>query len=120
MRDNICSSKRCRCVEKKHNCILVSDCESLIMCRIIIHAEGISSSNNYNIYNTCISCIGYYQVDIYDKVSLMYRYPAVFVPKRYIGGWTVNFGHPLGKLIMSATLILAVVLLLSKLALSQH
>ena len=114
MKDNICSSKRCRCVEKKHNCILVSDCESLIMCRIIIHAKGKSSSNNYYIYNTCISCIGYYQVVHLRQSKPNYRYPAVFVPKRYIGGWPVNFGHPLGKLIMSATLILAVVLALSQ------
>ena len=71
MRDNICSSKRCKCVEKKHNCISVSDWARLIMCRIIIHAEGISASNNYNIYNTCISCIGYNHVDIYDKADLI-------------------------------------------------
>lgn len=31
--------------------------------------------------------------------------PAVFVPKRYSSGWTVNFGHSLGKLIMIATLL---------------
>ena len=36
--------------------------------------------------------------------------PAVIVPKRYTGGYTVNFGHPVGKLIMIATLLLIVVL----------
>src|SRR5712691_1842451 len=45
--------------------------------------------------------------------------PAVFVPKRYSGGWTVNFGHPLGKLVMIATLLLALVLAILK-ASSQH
>jgi uncharacterized membrane protein len=38
----------------------------------------------------------------------------VFVPKRYSGGWTVNVGHPLGKLIMIATLLLGVVLAILK------
>lgn len=35
--------------------------------------------------------------------------PALFVPKRF-GGWTVNFGHPGGKLFL---LIIVLVLLLS-------
>jgi uncharacterized membrane protein len=43
----------------------------------------------------------------------------VFVPNHYSGGWTVNFCHPQGKLIMIATLILAMVLALLK-AISQH
>jgi hypothetical protein len=29
------------------------------MCRVIIHVEDIFESNRYNIYNTCISCIGH-------------------------------------------------------------
>jgi uncharacterized membrane protein len=45
--------------------------------------------------------------------------PAVFVPKRYSGGWTVNVGHPVGKLIMIATLLLLLVLGILK-TLSQH
>jgi hypothetical protein len=44
---------------------------TLVMCRIIIHAENILASNSYNIYNTCISCLGYYHVDIYDKADLI-------------------------------------------------
>src|SRR5216684_4997141 len=38
--------------------------------------------------------------------------PAVFVPKRYGLGWTVNFGHPRGKLFLIATLLLPLVLLI--------
>ena len=45
--------------------------------------------------------------------------PEVIVPKRYTGGYTVNFGHPVGKLIMFATLLLIVVLGVLK-ALSAH
>jgi uncharacterized membrane protein len=36
--------------------------------------------------------------------------PAVFVPKRYGLGWTVNFGHPMGKLVLIGTLLLPLVL----------
>ena len=32
--------------------------------------------------------------------------PAVFVPKRYGLGWTVNFGNPRGKLLLIGTLLL--------------
>ena len=39
----------------------------------------------------------------------------MFVPKRYSGGWIVNCGHLVGKLIMIATLMLAL-----KLALHQR
>jgi uncharacterized membrane protein len=38
----------------------------------------------------------------------------VFVPKRYISGWAVNFVHPPGKLIMIARLVLTLVLALLK------
>src|SRR4051794_13643719 len=38
--------------------------------------------------------------------------PAVFVPKRYGLGWTVNFGHPQGKLVLIGTLLLPLVLLI--------
>ena len=38
--------------------------------------------------------------------------PAVFVPKRYGLGWTVNFGQPAGKLILIGTLLLPLVLLI--------
>ena len=84
------------------------------MCKIRIHAEKISSSSSYNSYKTCISCIEYNHVDIYDKVSLSVGINAMFVPKRYSGEWTVNCGHLASKLIMIATLILAL-----KLALPQ-
>ncbi len=40
--------------------------------------------------------------------------PEPFIPKRYGFGWTVNFGHPMGKLIAA----LMVLLLLLPLALS--
>ena len=36
--------------------------------------------------------------------------PALFVPKRVGGGWTVNFGHPGGKLFL---IVIVLVLLLS-------
>ncbi len=36
--------------------------------------------------------------------------PALFVPKRFGGGWTVNFGHPGGKLFL---IVIVLVLLLS-------
>lgn len=36
--------------------------------------------------------------------------PAVLVPKRYTGGYTLNVGHPLGKLIMIAMLLLILAL----------
>jgi uncharacterized membrane protein len=38
--------------------------------------------------------------------------PAVFVPKRYGLGWTVNFGNPVGKLVLIGTLLLPLVLLI--------
>jgi uncharacterized membrane protein len=38
--------------------------------------------------------------------------PALFVPKRYGRGWTINFGHPQGKLVMIGTLLLPLVLLI--------
>jgi len=38
--------------------------------------------------------------------------PAVFVPKRYGLGWTVNFGNPRGKLVLIGTLLLPLVLLI--------
>jgi uncharacterized membrane protein len=38
--------------------------------------------------------------------------PAVFVPKRYGLGWTVNFGQPMGKLILIGTLLLPLVLVI--------
>lgn len=38
--------------------------------------------------------------------------PDLFVPKRYGLGWTVNFGHPLGKWVMIGTLLLPVALLI--------
>lgn len=41
--------------------------------------------------------------------------PAVFVPKRYSLGYTVNWGHPLGKLFMIGLVLLALLK-----ALSQH
>ena|SRR5947209_18972466 len=36
--------------------------------------------------------------------------PDPFVPKRYGFGWTVNFGHPVGKLILITILVLGLVL----------
>ena len=33
--------------------------------------------------------------------------PAVFVPKRYSLGYTVNWGHPLGKLFMIGLVLMA-------------
>jgi uncharacterized membrane protein len=36
--------------------------------------------------------------------------PAVFVPKRYGLGWTVNFGNPRGKLFLIGMLLLPLVL----------
>jgi uncharacterized membrane protein len=38
--------------------------------------------------------------------------PAMFVPKRFGFGWTVNFGNPWGKLFLIATLLLPLVLLI--------
>ena len=38
--------------------------------------------------------------------------PAVFVPKRFGLGWTVNFGNPRGKLFLIGTLLLPLVLLI--------
>jgi uncharacterized membrane protein len=38
--------------------------------------------------------------------------PAVFVPKRYGLGWTVNFGHPTGKRFMILLMIGIILLLL--------
>ncbi len=38
--------------------------------------------------------------------------PAVFVPKRYGLGWTVNFGNPRGKFFLIGTLLLPLVLLI--------
>ncbi|HEX9133413.1 MAG TPA: DUF5808 domain-containing protein [Ktedonobacteraceae bacterium] len=38
--------------------------------------------------------------------------PAAFVPKRYGLGWTVNFGHPQGKLFLIAMLLLPLVIAL--------
>src|SRR5579885_151996 len=38
--------------------------------------------------------------------------PEMFVPKRYGIGWTVNLGHPQGKLFMTALLLLPLVMLI--------
>jgi uncharacterized membrane protein len=38
--------------------------------------------------------------------------PAMFVPKRYGFGWTVNFGNPRGKVFMIGMLILPLVIVL--------
>ncbi|MFL5587716.1 MAG: DUF5808 domain-containing protein [Ktedonobacteraceae bacterium] len=38
--------------------------------------------------------------------------PAVLVPKRFGLGWTVNFGHPQGKLFLIGMLLLPLVLLI--------
>ena len=38
--------------------------------------------------------------------------PAVFVPKRFGLGWTLNFGHPQAKLVLIGTLLLPLVLAL--------
>ena len=38
--------------------------------------------------------------------------PALFVPKRYGLGWTLNFGHPQSKLFLIGTLLLVLVLVL--------
>lgn len=38
--------------------------------------------------------------------------PAVLVPKRYGLGWTVNFGNPLGRLFLFATLLIPLALLI--------
>jgi len=45
--------------------------------------------------------------------------PAVFVPKRYTRGYTVNVGRPAGKLIMLASLVLLLALGILK-ALPPH
>ena len=34
--------------------------------------------------------------------------PALFVPKRFGLGWTINFGHPQAKLVLIVTLLLIV------------
>lgn len=36
--------------------------------------------------------------------------PDPFVPKRYGFGWTVNFGHPMGKLVLFAIVLLGLIL----------
>lgn len=38
--------------------------------------------------------------------------PNLFVPKRFGIGWTVNFGHPRGKMILVAALLLILVLVI--------
>jgi uncharacterized membrane protein len=38
--------------------------------------------------------------------------PAMFVPKRFGLGWTVNFGNPWGRLFLLGTLLLPLVLLI--------
>src|SRR5579863_6304983 len=38
--------------------------------------------------------------------------PAIFVPKRYGLGWTVNFGHPLGKWVLIGSLLLPLALVI--------
>lgn len=38
--------------------------------------------------------------------------PAIFVPKRFGLGWTINFGRPQGKLLMIGTLLLPLVMLI--------
>lgn len=38
--------------------------------------------------------------------------PALFVPKRYGLGWTMNFGHPQAKLVMIGMLVVFLVLTL--------
>ncbi len=37
--------------------------------------------------------------------------PDLFVPKRYGFGWTVNFGHPKGKLVMLGMCLLPLVII---------
>ncbi len=47
--------------------------------------------------------------DRYWYANLFYNNPddpAVFVPRRFGFGWTVNFGHPLGRLFMIGLLLL--------------
>jgi uncharacterized membrane protein len=47
--------------------------------------------------------------------------PAVFVPRRYGMGWTVNFGNPKGKLFFVGTLLLPLaIVLLSILVPGMH
>jgi len=36
--------------------------------------------------------------------------PALFVPKRFGLGWTLNFGHPQARLVLIATLLLPLVI----------
>jgi uncharacterized membrane protein len=53
--------------------------------------------------------------DRYWSAGLLYNNPddpAVFVPKRFGLGWTVNFGHPRGKLFLISILLLPLVLLI--------
>lgn len=38
--------------------------------------------------------------------------PAMFVPKRYGMGWTVNFGNPRGRLIFIGTLLIPLIIAL--------
>lgn len=53
--------------------------------------------------------------DRYWIASFLYNNPAdpaLFVPKRYKLGWTVNLGHPLGKLVLIGTLLVPLALIL--------
>ncbi len=44
--------------------------------------------------------------------------PALFVPKRFGLGWTVNFGNPKGRLVFIGTLLIPLILALLSLLLS--
>ena len=47
-----------------------------------------------------------YDDDKYWKAGIFYvnkEDPSIFVEKRFGVGWTINFGHPLRYLILSAT-----------------
>lgn len=50
--------------------------------------------------------------DRYWSAGFFYNNPddlALFVPKRFGLGWTVNFGHPQGKLVLITMLVLLLV-----------
>jgi uncharacterized membrane protein len=53
--------------------------------------------------------------DRYWSAGIFYNNPgdpALFVPKRFGLGWTLNFGHPQAKLVLISILLLPLVLLI--------
>ena len=57
----------------------------------------------------------FYDDDRYWYAGVFYNNPddpALFVPKRFGLGWTLNFGHPQAKLVLIGILLLMLVLVL--------